>query len=176
MLFRSNLRDATVTEERYMAIIHAKTAALFEAAAMLGAVIANASETDIAAAATYGRQFGMAFQLIDDVLDYSGNPADIGKNLGDDLREGKMTLPLIRLIQTGSAAQRRLVQQCIENGNGDQFPAILEALATTDGLSYTRQAAEKAAQAAAEAIATLPYSQFKETLLELSAFAAGRNH
>ena len=171
-----NLRDATVTEERYMAIIHAKTAALFEAAAMLGAVIANASETDIAAAATYGRQFGMAFQLIDDVLDYSGNPADIGKNLGDDLREGKMTLPLIRLIQTGSAAQRRLVQQCIENGNGDQFPAILEALATTDGLTYTRQAAEKAAQAAAEAIATLPYSQFKETLLELSAFAAGRNH
>ncbi len=171
-----NMRDPSVTEERYMAIIHAKTAALFEAAAMLGALVAGAPESGIAAAATYGRQFGTAFQLIDDALDYSGNIDNIGKNLGDDLREGKMTLPLIRLMQTGTEEQRRLVRHAIENGNADHFGAIVEALAASDGLTYTRQAAEKAAQAAAQAISALPHSQFKETLLQLSAFAAGRNH
>lgn len=171
-----NMRDATLTEERYMAIIYAKTAALFEAAAMLGALVAGAPESAVSAAATYGRQFGMAFQLIDDALDYSGSIADIGKNLGDDLREGKMTLPLIRLMQTGSEEQRELVRHCIENGNSDHFAQIIDALSTTDGLIYSRKAAEKAAQAAGQAITLLPNSQFKETLLELSAFAADRNY
>jgi octaprenyl-diphosphate synthase len=170
-----NMRDASVSEARYMDIIHAKTAALFEAATSMGALIAGASDAGIEAAAKYGKYFGTAFQLVDDVLDYTGNTAEIGKNLGDDLREGKMTLPLIRLMQNGTESQGRLVRHCIENGDGSHFDEILEALMASDGLAYTKRVAEQFSHAAASAIAPLPDSQFKETLLKLSAFAADRN-
>ncbi|RJX31393.1 MAG: octaprenyl diphosphate synthase [Oxalobacter sp.] len=171
-----SLRDASVTEAQYMQVIHAKTAALFEAATTIGALIAGAPEPTITAAAEYGKQFGIAFQLVDDALDYTGNADDIGKSLGDDLREGKMTLPLIRLMQTGTDKQAQLVRQCIENGNNDNFDAIVEALSSSDSIQYARGLAQHAAQAAARAITPLPHSQFKETLLELAAFAADRNH
>ena len=171
-----NMHDPDLTEEQYLQVIHSKTAKLFEAAAVLGALVADAPESTVTAAAEYGRSLGAAFQLVDDVLDYTGNPADIGKNLGDDLREGKMTLPLIRLMQTGTDTQRQLVRDCIARGDDSRFGEILEAITSSDGLSYARQAAERAAQAAAKAIDPLPYSQFKETLLKLRAFAVDRNH
>ena len=171
-----NMRDPNVTEARYFQVIHSKTSKLFEAAATLGALIANAPASAIEAASAYGRSLGTAFQLIDDLLDYSGNAEDIGKNLGDDLREGKITLPLIRLMQIGTDKQRDLVRACIESGDGSRFSDILTALTSSGALEYTKDLAEQAALSASSAIAALPNSQTKISLLKLSAFAVGRNH
>lgn len=171
-----NMHDPDVTEERYLQVIRSKTAKLFEAAAQLGALIAGASEEAIEAAAEYGRSLGTAFQLIDDVLDYSGNAADIGKNVGDDLREGKPTLPLIYLLQHGTPEQRQLVRACIENGDEQHFDEILAAITGSGALTYTKHEAEKAAQHAANAISAIPNSLFKDSLLQLCAFAVDRNH
>ena len=171
-----NMRDPDVTEARYFEVIHSKTAKLFEAAATLGSLIANAPASAIQAASAYGRSLGTAFQLIDDLLDYSGNAEDIGKNLGDDLREGKITLPLIRLMQIGTGEQRDLVRACIESGDGSRFGDILTALTSSGALEYTKDLAEQAALSASSAIAALPNSQTKISLLKLSAFAVGRNH
>lgn len=171
-----NMHDPDVTEERYLQVIRSKTAKLFEAAAQLGALIAGASEEAIEAAAEYGRSLGTAFQLIDDVLDYSGNAADIGKNVGDDLREGKPTLPLIYLLQHGTPEQRQLVRACIENGDEQHFDEILAAISSSGALAYTKREAEKAAQHAANAISAVPDSHFKDSLLQLCAFAVDRNH
>jgi octaprenyl-diphosphate synthase len=171
-----NMHDPDVTEERYLQVIRSKTAKLFEAAAQLGALVAGASDTDIEAAAEYGRSLGTAFQLIDDVLDYSGNATEIGKNVGDDLREGKATLPLIFLIQNGTPEQRELVRSCIENGDEQHFDDILAAITTSGALDYTRREAEKSAQRASAAILSLADSPFKDSLLQLSTFAVKRNH
>jgi len=171
-----NMHDPDVTEERYLQVIRSKTAKLFEAAAQLGTLIAGGSEDDIEAAGEYGRSVGTAFQLIDDVLDYSGNAAEIGKNVGDDLREGKPTLPLIYLMQHGTPAQRELVRTCIEQGDEQHFPEILSAINNSGALEYTRQAAQRAAQRAKDSLNALSDSKFKESLLELCAFAVDRNH
>lgn len=171
-----NMHDPDITEERYLQVIRSKTAKLFEAAAQLGALVAGASNTDIEAAAEYGRSLGTAFQLIDDVLDYSGNATEIGKNVGDDLREGKATLPLIFLMQNGTPQQRELVRTCIESGDEQHFDDILAAITTSGALDYTRQEADKAAQRASAAITSLPDSPFKDSLLQLSTFAVKRNH
>lgn len=171
-----NMHDPDITEERYLQVIRSKTAKLFEAAAQLGALVAGASDTDIEAAAEYGRSLGTAFQLIDDVLDYSGNATEIGKNVGDDLREGKATLPLIFLMQNGTPQQRELVRACIENGDEQHFDDILSAITTSGALDYTRQEADKSAQRASAAIASLADSPFKDSLLQLSTFAVKRNH
>jgi octaprenyl-diphosphate synthase len=171
-----NMHNPDVSEENYLQVIRSKTAKLFEAAAQLGVLIAGASDDVIDAAGEYGRSLGTAFQLIDDVLDYSGNASDIGKNVGDDLREGKPTLPLIYLMEHGSAEQRALVRSCIENGDEQHFDEILAAITSSGALNYTRHEAEKAAQRAAAAISGLPNSQFKDSLLQLSAFAVDRNH
>jgi octaprenyl-diphosphate synthase len=171
-----NMHNADVTEEQYLQVIRSKTAKLFEAAAQLGTLVADTAEADLDAMAEYGRSLGTAFQLIDDVLDYSGNAADIGKNVGDDLREGKPTLPLIYLMQHGTAAERELVRACIKNGDESHFDQILAGITTSGALAYTRHVAEKSAQQAADAISGLPNSQFKDSLLKLSAFAVGRNH
>jgi octaprenyl-diphosphate synthase len=175
-----NMHNPDVSEENYLQVIRSKTAKLFEAAAQLGVLIAGAddaaTEAAIEAAGEYGRSLGTAFQLIDDVLDYSGNASDIGKNVGDDLREGKPTLPLIYLMSHGTPEQRELVRSCIENGDEQHFDEILAAITTSGALDYTRQEAEKAAQRAAAAIAGLPNSQFKDSLLQLSVFAVDRNH
>lgn len=171
-----NMHDPDVTEERYLQVIRSKTAKLFEAAAQLGALIAGASEDAIESAAEYGRSLGTAFQLVDDVLDYSGNAADIGKNVGDDLREGKPTLPLIYLMQHGTAQQRELVRSCIENGDEQHFDEILAAITGSGALDYTKHEAERAAQRAASAISSMPNTQFKDSLLQLCAFAVDRNH
>lgn len=171
-----NMHDPDVTEERYLQVIRSKTAKLFEAAAQLGALIAGASDDAIEAAAEYGRSLGTAFQLIDDVLDYSGNATDIGKNVGDDLREGKPTLPLIYLMQHGTTEQRQLVRSCIETGDEQHFNEILSAITSSGALAYTKGEAEKAAQRAANSISSLPHSQFKDSLVQLCAFAVERNH
>jgi octaprenyl-diphosphate synthase len=171
-----NMHDPDVNEERYLQVIRSKTAKLFEAAAQLGALISGAPEAEIEAAAEYGRSLGTAFQLIDDVLDYSGNATEIGKNVGDDLREGKPTLPLIYLMENGSDEQRALVRACIENGDESHFNEILEAVTSSGALEYTKQEAEKAASRAAASISALPDSQFKQSLLQLCSFAVDRNH
>ncbi|MDX3904881.1 MAG: octaprenyl diphosphate synthase [Pigmentiphaga sp.] len=169
-----NVHDPLVTEERYLQVVRYKTARLFEASAQLGAVLAGASPGHEAAAAEYGRRAGTAFQLIDDVLDYSGDTEALGKNLGDDLREGKPTLPLIRLLEVGTPAQQALVRTAIENGEGD-FVAVASAIKESDALDYTRARAEKEAQAAVAAISSYPVSAFRESLLEFCAFAITRD-
>ncbi|WP_317202027.1 octaprenyl diphosphate synthase [Janthinobacterium sp.] len=171
-----NMHDPDVNEERYLQVIRSKTAKLFEAAAQLGALISGAGDAEIEAAGEYGRSLGTAFQLIDDVLDYAGDAAEIGKNVGDDLREGKPTLPLIYLMENGTPEERALVRECIEKGDEQHFDAILAAITSSGALDYTRRAAEVAAQRASDAIAGLPASQYKDALLQLCVFAVDRNH
>jgi octaprenyl-diphosphate synthase len=171
-----NMHDPEVTEERYLQVIRSKTAKLFEAATQLGALIGGASDHAVEAAAEYGRSLGTAFQLIDDVLDYSGNATDIGKNVGDDLREGKPTLPLIYLMQHGTHEQRQLVRACIEQGDEQHFDDILAAITSSGALDYTRRQAEKATLSAKNALTTVLPGKFKDSLLQLCAFAVDRNH
>ena len=171
-----NMHDPDVTHESYLKVIRSKTAKLFEAAAELGALIAGADDAQIEAAGEYGRSLGTAFQLIDDVLDYAGDAAEIGKNLGDDLREGKPTLPLIWLMDHGTPEQRELVRNCIEHGDEAQFEAVLAAVTSSGALDYTRQQAEQAGKRAAEAISGLPESVYKSSLMQLCSFAVDRNH
>jgi octaprenyl-diphosphate synthase len=171
-----NMHDPDVTEARYLQVIRSKTAKLFEAATELGSLLAGATEDQIAASAEYGRSLGTAFQLIDDVLDYSGNQNDIGKNVGDDLREGKPTLPLIYLMQHGSAQERELVRQCISQGDEAHFDEILSAITSSGALEYTRQQAENAGQRAKDSIRDLPEGRYKETLMALATFAVERNY
>jgi len=171
-----NMHDADVSEERYLQVIRSKTAKLFEAATSLGALIAGAPESEIQAAAEYGRSLGTAFQLIDDVLDYSGNAIEIGKNVGDDLREGKPTLPLIFLMQHGPDYQRNLVRECIENGETSKFDEILSAITTSGALEYSRSQAESACAQAIEALKTLPDTDYKDALIHLAHFSVDRNH
>jgi len=169
-----NVHDPEVSEARYMQVVRYKTARLFEAAAQVGAIVAGASHAHEAAAAAYGRHLGTAFQLIDDVLDYSGDALALGKNVGDDLREGKPTLPLIRVMQVGSPAQRDLVRRAIEVGEAD-FQAVAAAINETQALAYTREAAVSEAQLARQAARQLPASAMTEVLLEFCSFAVERD-
>lgn len=170
-----NMHDPDVSEERYVQVIRSKTAKLFEAAAQLGALIAGGSDEQISAAARYGASLGTAFQLIDDALDYTGNAEDIGKNVGDDLREGKPTLPLIWLMRHGDDTQRGLVRECIEQGDETRFQAVLSAITGSGAIAYTRSRAGEAARDAAAAIQHLPAGEFKDSLLQLSSFAVDRD-
>ncbi len=171
-----NMHDPDVSQESYLKVIRSKTAKLFEAAAELGALVAGANDAQIDAAGEYGRSLGTAFQLIDDVLDYAGDAAEIGKNVGDDLREGKPTLPLIYLMERGTPEQRELIRSCIENGDEQHFDAVLAAVTSSGALDYTRREAIVAAERAAAAIADLPESEYKQSLLQLCRFAVDRNH
>lgn len=171
-----NMHDPDVSQERYLQVIGSKTAKLFEAAAELGALIAGANDDQIAAAGEYGRSLGTAFQLIDDVLDYAGDASEIGKNVGDDLREGKPTMPLIYLMEHGTPEQRDLVRTCIEQGDEEHFDSVLAAITTSGALDYTRRQAEIAAERASAAIADLPEGVYKESLLQLAHFSVNRTH
>jgi octaprenyl-diphosphate synthase len=171
-----NMHDPDVTEDSYLKVIRSKTAKLFEAAAELGALVAGATDAQIAQAGEYGRSLGTAFQLIDDVLDYAGDAAEIGKNVGDDLREGKPTLPLIWLMEHGTPQERELVRSCIEQGDEQHFDAVLAAVTSSGALAYTRAQAEAAAARAKAAITDLPESEYKRSLLQLCSFAVDRNH
>jgi octaprenyl-diphosphate synthase len=169
-----NVHDPDVSLDRYLRVVRYKTAKLFEAAAEVGAIISGASPELQTAAASYGRHVGTAFQLIDDVLDYSGDVQTLGKNVGDDLREGKPTLPLIRVMEVGTAAQRALIRSAIETGHAD-FDAVARAIHATDALDYTRVAARAEADRAREALSAFPNSGDRETLLKFCAFAVERD-
>jgi len=163
--------DPDVDETRYLEVIRRKTAKLFEAAARLGPVLSRNPQLE-EPLAEYGRRVGTAFQLVDDVLDYSG---DLGKSLGDDLAEGKPTLPLIYTMRCGSAEQAALVRRAIIEGGRDDFARVLEAIRACGALDYARAAAEREADSAQRAIARLPESAFKRSLLELASFAVTRS-
>ena len=168
--------DPQVDEARYLEVIRRKTAKLFEAAARLGGVLAGAAAPIEAGLAAYGMHVGTAFQLIDDVLDYSGNAAAIGKSLGDDLAEGKPTLPLIYAMRAGSAAQAALVRRAILEGGRDDFPGVLRAIQDCGALDYARAAAMREAEAARAALVPLRASEFKQSLLELASFSVTRTN
>jgi octaprenyl-diphosphate synthase len=165
--------DPEVDEARYLEVIRRKTAKLFEAAARLGGVVARSPVEERLAA--YGMHVGTAFQLIDDVLDYSGDEATIGKSLGDDLAEGKPTLPLIRVLRTGTKEQADVVRHAIVDGGRQDFAAVLGAIRACRALDYARDAAQREVDAASEALAPLPASEFKRSLLELASFSVTRS-
>ncbi|MCX7892384.1 MAG: octaprenyl diphosphate synthase [Burkholderiales bacterium] len=169
-----NVGDADVDEPRYLEVIRRKTAKLFEAAAQLGAILGEADPAVETGLATYGRHLGAAFQLIDDVLDYSGDVHEIGKNLGDDLSEGKPTLPLIHVLRRGSPEQAALVRRVIASGGRDEFAGVLAAIRDTGALDYTRASAGREADAARRAIAGLAHSRYRDSLLDLASFAVDR--
>jgi octaprenyl-diphosphate synthase len=154
-----NARNLAITEAAYLDVIRRKTAKLFEAAAQLGAIVGEAPPEIEQGLARYGLHLGTAFQLVDDVLDYSGDAAHTGKNLGDDLRQGKPTLPLIHVLQRGSAEQAALVRSAIEGGGRDNFGAVLEAIRATGALEYVRNKAKDEARLAREAISALSNSR-----------------
>jgi octaprenyl-diphosphate synthase len=170
-----NCNDPDVDEARYLQVIRYKTARLFEAAARLGAILNDAPPELEEAAAEYGRRVGTAFQLVDDILDYEGNPADIGKNVGDDLREGKPTLPLIHLMQHGSELERRLVREAIEQGETQEFDRILQAVQQSGALEYARERAADETRAAEAALEQFPASAFKDALAQIAASALNRD-
>ncbi|MFA5487594.1 MAG: polyprenyl synthetase family protein [Candidimonas sp.] len=169
-----NVHDPDVSMDRYLQVVRYKTAKLFEAAAQVGAIVAGATSEQEQAAAAYGRHVGTAFQLIDDVLDYSGDVQALGKNVGDDLREGKPTMPLIRVMETGSAGQRQLIQDAIRTGEAD-FEAVARAIHDTEALEYTRRAARKEADLARQALSVYPASANRDSLLEFCSFAVDRD-
>ena len=171
-----NAGNTDLTEHAYLEVIQRKTAKLFEAAARLGAVLGEAPPEREDALARYGMHLGTAFQLVDDVLDYSGEIGAIGKNLGDDLAEGKMTLPLIRAIATGNAADAALIRDAITRGGLTEFQPVVDALNRTGALDYARQCAERESEAAAACVAGLPDTPDRRNLLELAAFAARRTY
>ena len=169
-----NCHDANVDAANYLHVIHCKTAKLFEAAMRLGAILADADETMELAAAKYGMHLGTAFQLVDDVLDYSGDEQDTGKNLGDDLAEGKPTLPLIYAMQHGNDSQATVVREAIEQGDINRFSDVLQVIKQTGALEYTRQQAQYESGEACAALTALPDTNYKQSLLQLADFAATR--
>ena len=171
-----NANDPDTTEERYFEVIYRKTAKLFEAGAQIAALLAGASPSVEAAMAAYGRHLGTAFQLVDDVLDYQSNSEELGKNLGDDLAEGKPTLPLIYALRTGSEDQRVLIRRSIEEGSIEELGRITAAIESTGGLAYTARLARQEAALAIDAINVLPDSAYKQALRELADFAVERTY
>jgi octaprenyl-diphosphate synthase len=169
-----NINDADISDDDYLRVIHYKTAKLFEAATRLGAVICQASTEDENAMAEYGMRLGTAFQLIDDVLDLSGNSEDIGKNLGDDIAEGKPTLPLLYAMRHGDAKQSQLIRHAIEQGGLEDFSAIIQAVEETGALDYVRNIAKQEAELACKAIQHLPSTPQHQALIQLAEFSVSR--
>ncbi len=170
-----NIHNADVTEIDYLKVIHFKTAKLFEAAARLGAVMGQANTHDENALAEYGMRLGTAFQLIDDVLDLSGDVNQIGKNLGDDLSEGKPTLPLLIAMHRGKPSEAATIRNAIQQGGLDELAAVLAAVKATDALSYVNELAANEARLGVQAIAHLPESANKQALIDLAGFAVKRD-
>ena len=166
-----NAHDPDTTEQRYLEVIYRKTARLFQAGSEVAAVLADSSGERRAALAAYGRHLGTAYQLVDDVLDYRSSPAERGKNLGDDLAEGKPTLPLIHALRNGSETQRAAIREAIENGGRGQLAAVVDAIESTGGLDYAARLARAEADAALAALTLLPDSSYKNGLVALANFA-----
>ena len=171
-----NTKDPDTDETRYMEVIVRKTATLFEAATRLGAVLGECPAAVETAMADYGRNLGIAFQLVDDVLDYSSGSAELGKNVGDDLDEGKPTLPVLRAMQVGSPAQCALLRDAIEHGGRDRIDDVIAAIASTDAITYTTQLARDYARQAREALSALPPSDAADSLAGMADFAVSRTY
>lgn len=171
-----NARDAATSEERYIDVIDRKTARLFQAGAQIAAVLGDAPPHIEQSLARYGKHIGTAFQLVDDALDYQADEASLGKHLGDDLAEGKPTLPLIHAMRHGNAEQRELIRHAIEEGGASRLEEITRAVASLGGLAYTRRRAQVEVDQALAALAPLPETGFKEGLSELARFAVDRKH
>ena len=170
----ASCRDPDTTEERYLTTIHNKTAKLFEAAATLGAVIAGRGGSFEAAMAAYGRHIGTAFQLVDDALDYSSSSQELGKNIGDDLAEGKPTLPLLYAMWHGTPAEAAIVRAAIEQGGLERINEIKAAIESTGAITYTFARAQAEADKALAALAGIPSSPYRNALEALARFAVSR--
>lgn len=169
-----NCNNPDLSEVEYTEVIRRKTAALFEVGTELGAYLAEADAAIIKGCKAYGLHLGMAFQLIDDALDYSASADELGKNIGDDLAEGKTTLPLIHVMKTGTKEESELVKKAIREGDLDQLPSIQKAIESTKAIEYTSACAAKEAEAAIAALSPLPESPYRTSLVELARFSVAR--
>ena len=171
-----NAHDPDTSESRYLEVIYRKTARLFEAGAQIAAVLAGGAPPVERALACYGRHLGNAFQLVDDSLDYRGSPAERGKNVGDDLAEGKPTLPVIHALRSGSPDEQALLRRAIESGGLEELPAVLKAIESAGGLEYTARLAQGEADQALAALEPLPESVHGDALRQLAGFAISRSY
>ncbi len=170
-----NCNDPDTDETRYREVILRKTATLFEAGARLGGVISDAPEPQSQALADYGRHLGMAFQMTDDVLDYGASDQDIGKNIGDDLAEGKPTLPLIRALEVTTGDTRDMLREVIEQGGAERVDEVRKAIESTDAIAYTARLAKEEAELAKQSLEVLPPSAFRSALAALADFSVDRS-
>lgn len=171
-----NCNNPDTTEQKYLEVISRKTAILFSAAAQLAAVLAGGAGGVETALRDYGLHLGIAFQLIDDALDYRANPEELGKNLGDDLADGKPTLPLIFAMERGTEAQSAVLRNAIESGDRDVFREVYEIVESTDAIAYTARRAREEADKAVAALAVVPGSEYKDALIKLARFSVERNY
>jgi octaprenyl-diphosphate synthase len=171
-----NINDPDTSEEKYHQVIYGKTACLFEAATQIGAILGNADSKIEQGLSEYGKHLGTAFQLVDDALDYSANSEELGKNVGDDLAEGKPTLPLIYAMQQGNDEQRALIRSAIKQGGLEHLEAITQTINETGALDYTHEQARIESSSAKSAIERLPQSEFKQALLFLADYAIERSY
>ncbi|MGH1373262.1 MAG: polyprenyl synthetase family protein [Cellvibrionaceae bacterium] len=171
-----NANDPSVSEENYLNVIYKKTGALFEAACETSAVLSDASDEQRQALKRYGYHLGLAFQLVDDALDYEGDAEALGKNVGDDLAEGKPTLPLIFAMREGDDEQRSIIEKAIREGGLDQLDTIVDIVKRSGALEYTADSARQQADLAIEQLVHLPESPYKQAMVELAEFSIGRNH
>ena len=171
-----NCNDADTTEARYLEVIERKTATLFQAGTRIGAVLAAAPPEIETAMADYGRHLGVAFQLVDDALDYRAKGEELGKNLGDDLAEGKPTLPVIRALAVGTPEQRALLREAIEQGGRERIPEVAAVIDSTGGIEYTISLARRHAASAKQAVALLPESAQRASLEMMVDFAVARTY
>jgi len=171
-----NAKDPSVSEENYLNVIYKKTGALFEAACETAAVLSDASAPQKEALKRYGYHLGLAFQLVDDALDYEGDAEALGKNVGDDLAEGKPTLPLIYAMREGDPKEAKLIAQAIREGGLDQLDTIVDIVKRSGALEYTAESARQQADLAIEQLQLLPDNPYKQAMIELAEFSIGRNH
>jgi octaprenyl-diphosphate synthase len=170
-----NCNDPDITEENYMQVIYSKTARLFEAATQIGAILSDADSDTEKAFQDYGRYLGTAFQLIDDLMDYTSDGDEMGKNVGDDLAEGKPTIPLLHAMRTGTPEQARIIRDAIEKSNGmEHLETILDILEQTGSLTYTQQKAQEEADKAIQTLDIIPDNEYKEALIALAHLAVHR--
>ncbi|MES9832194.1 MAG: polyprenyl synthetase family protein [Candidatus Thiodiazotropha sp. LLP2] len=171
-----NVHNPETTESDYMEVIKRKTATLFEAGSRLGGVVSEAPEEQQQALADYGLHLGIAFQLVDDALDYHSSNDDIGKNIGDDLAEGKPTLPLIQAMKKSDEKQRQRLAAIIENGGLEEIDFVMQSIKDCDAIAYTMQLAQQQAQLAKQALESIPSNPYREALAELADYSVARTH
>jgi len=172
----TNRHNIALTIEDYLDVIRSKTALLFAASTAIGALVSDASEDIEKAMYAYGLHLGNAFQLIDDALDYCADSQTIGKNIGDDLADGKMTMPLLHVLKHGTPAQQQLIQESLKQGKRSNLPEILLAIETTKAIEFTKQFAAKEMDLALSALQVLPETPYKQAMKDLAEFAVNRNY